>query len=188
MACFYQKGMVVVIMGALAARQPAYTKDDLMVAVRDGVHEIITLRRFGAHELFFAPTTTEVKDVFWTQGRSHVVKNTAGEHPENRHWIVDGRLRSNANTDNKDLSFFFTCTRTVNPDEANMKVHYTEASTAIHLALPTKAGLVETMKFDTANSADDTPQLPYMTNTRTVETTRSFGRHGRCSTHRARAE
>ena len=105
MQCFYQKGMVVVVMVALAAAQPKYTTSDLIVAVRDGVHEIITLRNFKPHEVFFAPETTDVKDVFWTQGRSHGVNNTAGVHPDNRHWILDGRLRANANTDNKDLVF-----------------------------------------------------------------------------------
>ena len=98
--------MVAVVMGALAEQQPRYTTNDIVVAVRDGVHEHITMRKFQPHEILFAPETTEVKDVFWTQGRSHVVRNTTRAHPENRHWIVDGKLKSNANTDNKDISFF----------------------------------------------------------------------------------
>jgi hypothetical protein len=167
MPCFYQKGMIAVIMGELAKRQPLYTTQDLIVSVLDGVHEIITRRSFEPNEIFFAPESSEVKDVFWTQGRSHVIRNTAGRHPENKHWIVDGRLRSNGNTDNKDISLFFACTRTSNPDEANLVVHYTNASTNVHLALPTD--VAGKRDFDTAFDVEDTPQVPYFTNATAID-------------------
>jgi hypothetical protein len=41
---------------------PSYTKDDLLVCIRDKVPEVWTMRAFRPQELQLLPYTNEVKD------------------------------------------------------------------------------------------------------------------------------
>ena len=40
------------------------------------------------------PETPEIKDRFWTQGKSVLCPGSTAIHPEGKHMVLDGRLRS----------------------------------------------------------------------------------------------
>ena len=110
------------------------------------------------------PLNTELKDVYFTQGRSQIVKNTTDRHPEHRHIVVDGRLRSAPPSDDtiRECSLFFAATRTDKVGYVNMEVRYPPSSIAVTVDMSSKGF---PRKHATQRSVDNCPQLPYMVNT-----------------------
>jgi hypothetical protein len=80
--------------GQLADMLTNFTSEDLAICKRDGVVEVWTRRDFSRAELILAPETNEIKDRYWTAGRSVLCENGCDHHPSKKHIVLDGRMRA----------------------------------------------------------------------------------------------
>jgi hypothetical protein len=91
---------------------------------RGNVFEVWTAREFPANSLILAPECSEIKDKYWTQGRSAMTRNGSSHHPENKQIVLDGRLRSSP-SEVRPCSVFFVVQRSMKTEECNLKMDYT---------------------------------------------------------------
>ena len=101
-----------------------YTSNDLTMVKRGNVFEVWTARDFPANTLILAPECLEIKDKYWTQGRSAMTRNGSSHHPENKQIVLDGRLRSSP-SEVRPCSVFFVVSRSMQTEECNLNMDYT---------------------------------------------------------------
>ena len=109
-----------------------------------GYHNIINLQftlRYSylcfqkAGRLIITPYSTEVKDRYWTLGRSALVRTAA--LPKGKNMALDGRLASKVSGGGKDdqkrqpFSMFWVIPRTQNKAEANLALEYAKCTIGV---------------------------------------------------------
>ena len=117
-----------VMQQVLSAVTPMTSKD-LLVVSRGSSVEIWTNRDFPAMSLVLAPECSEIKDKYWTAGRSVMAKNGSALHPGpgKKHVVLDGRLRGGVNQD-RVFSPFFAVTRDSDAKKTNMITDYVKTT------------------------------------------------------------
>ena len=68
-----------------------YDKEDFTIVKRDSSLEVWTSRNFTPYEIMLSPVTTNIKDAYYTLGRSVLTKDSSHHHPEHKHFVLDGR-------------------------------------------------------------------------------------------------
>ena len=139
------------IHGMVAETVPTSTAKDLLVLKRGATVEVWTLRDFKKHEICFAPVTTNVRDSYWTVGRSVLLEGSTSLHPSKKHLVLDGRARSGmptpveADSGAATFSLFWSVERTDNPTDANLELKYPtlEVTAAVLLPGAKKAAAVD---------------------------------------------
>ena len=93
-----------------------------------------TKRAFKAGELRIFPDATEIKDRYWTVGRSAFCWRGEEKHPDRKPVVIDGRLR--ANPDAQAVSIFF-CVKRVDPEveTPNLVQSYAKLTCDLHVEL-----------------------------------------------------
>ena len=140
---------------------PVYTDKDIIVVSRDKVIEVWTEIAFKTGELTLGPVTTTLVDRFWTQGRSHAIKNCEGMHPNMKHLALDGRHRATPK-EGHELSLFFAITRSHLKDKHNTQIHYTRSTSIMTIDLNKPAGKGGSQEV--TRDANKVPSIPLMTN------------------------
>ena len=102
-----------------------------------GPLEVWTRRPFKARELVLCPSTTEMKDTYYTSGLSYACKYSNTLHPSSKFVAVDGRLRQ-APTEDRSFSMFFAMARTTDKSQVNMVLHDCDISLKATIKLPHK--------------------------------------------------
>ena len=126
--------------------------------------EVWTMRPFPAGTLLFIPDSTELKDRYFTWTRSALVK-CAGK-ADGKRTVIDGRLR-HAPSDNRSCSLFFAIERSETADECNLEQQYSTVTLKAEIEFPGVSGKRKHNAM--AWSADDLPQMPYITNVNAVK-------------------
>ena len=99
------KARIAVLTDLVRQQLEAYDEDDLTVVLRhpklgadkkEASVEVWTKKKFDPHTLILAPSTTEIKDSYWTKGRSVMVHlpKTLDKPLQGRHLALDGRRRN----------------------------------------------------------------------------------------------
>jgi hypothetical protein len=140
-------------------------KGDLLLVAKDKVVEVWTGRKFLKGELILGPMTTEIKDSYWTAGRSVLCPGSSSLTPGKKHLGLDGRLRSTplgpSEKEQKPVSLFFCVTRVEDKEEAtNMVVQTAKLSITASLEMPG----VKRKPDDVTFSPDELCGIPFMVN------------------------
>ena len=101
----------------LAKRAPL-TSDDLCICLRDGRHELWTVKDFPANQLVICPFSTEIKERYWTYNRSALCVTDPGCKP----LVLDGRLWTKVACDGKIFSVFWLIGQTPEKKDSNLKL------------------------------------------------------------------
>ena len=139
------------------------TSKDITTIRRDGTLELWTHRDFAANTLVLAPLTTEMKDRMWTYTKSVLVANTAPLHPERKHVVLDGRLRSDVK-EGKNGVLFFMVEKSDDKAIANMQIDVVEASTSVSLKMPWQK-----VEKEATKKKEELPGIPIMYNPKKIQ-------------------
>ena len=144
---------------------PDYTADDLLIVMRESVLEVWTQRSFKAYEICFAPVSPQVKDCYWTLGRSVLFSQTATPHPSRKHLVLDGRTMARTLDDPKrTFSPFWCIQRVTDKNEANLTLHFPTVRLKASVTLP---GATTKCSVDTSDVESVVP--PVLTNVAAVK-------------------
>ena len=113
--------------------------------------------------MILAPVTTEMKDRMWTYTKSTLVENAHSLHPERKHIVLDGRLRSDVR-EGRGSEFFFMVERATDKKTSNMEIVYPSSTVQVETVVP---GLKDAKKQRV--SAEKLPQIPVMMNPKTIK-------------------
>jgi hypothetical protein len=122
-------------LSSVVSSMPTFSERDLVIARVGNSHEVFAARDFPAYTLMLAPDCTEFKDKYWTQNRSVLVKAAAALHPEKKHVVLDGRLRS-VPTDARPMSLFFVVARSQDEAICNLHTDYVCTEIAVKIQFP----------------------------------------------------
>ena len=145
------------------------TSKELMVVRRGKSVEVWTLVPFKKNALAIAPWTTEIKDRYWTLGRSCLLQ-LDGMNSNKKLWAIDGRLQGKLPRDDapddKPVSIFWLIERTIVSKEANLVQEHATSSINITVQLTTGSK----RKFH--RTSDDTEStnvgMPYLVNPKDI--------------------
>ena len=99
--------------------------------------EVWTKVPFKPGKLILTPYTTEVKDRYWTAGRSALIKSDA--IPQGKHLAIDGRLAGKIGADSSSqFSLFWLVERTGTKAEANLTMEYAKVSLQVNVEMGKK--------------------------------------------------
>ena len=133
---------------------------ELLIARRGKRVEVWTLVKFKKFKLEFFPYTTEIKDKYWTHGKSNLIE-TPKSYPRGKHVVIDGRLASKLpEDDQKMLCLFWVIDRTQTKDEANLHIYH--ATTSIDIKVQLSTGSKRT--FSQMSGEDANVKVPYLSN------------------------
>ena len=149
------------VMQQLISMLPVPTTSDFVIAKRDKQYEVWAARDFNKNEIMIYPDTNEFKDSYWTYQRCTLVQNGDSLHPESKHVVCDGRLKSNPDGTGK-FSLFFVVEASDDDKETNLQLQYTELTGKLTLATP---GGKHTSDLDVKSL----PQMPVQTNPKAVK-------------------
>ena len=118
---------------ANAARAaPSYNEKDLTVVKRGNAHEVWTKRDFKANEFIFVPETLDVRDRYWSAGKSVLLEDSEVMMKElvgkkaMKSLVADGRFRSTPNaaggTEGRAFSLYWLVSSSKDADGVNMDV------------------------------------------------------------------
>ena len=151
------QGEAAFLMCLLKDMAPPLTEKDLCVVHRqdprkhahpDGTYvvEVWTTREFKPLELVLTPYTHEVKDRYWTKGRSNMLRTSNVPFLKGKTMALDGRWRGDfqhASTESPEKhekrrlgSLFFCVERTSSRSECNLMVKFTSVSLQAEVQLP----------------------------------------------------
>ena len=153
-------------LGAVSTNMPKFDEQDITLVKKDQTFEVYAHRDFQAYSLLLAPDCTEFKDKYWTQTRSVLVINGADLHPDHKHIVLDGRLRS-VPCDSRPMALFFVVTRSKEPHECNMTVDYCATEISCKITLPFPA--VKKRAISQIYEEAQTPQIPIMFNKKLIK-------------------
>jgi hypothetical protein len=118
----------------LADMLPNFSSEDLIICKRDDAVEVWTRRDFAKGELVLAPETHEIKDRYWTAGRSVLCEGGCNHHPSKKHIVLDGRMRAIPMPGgSRPFSIFFCIQR---GEPCNMVLGMTSVTLDVKVALP----------------------------------------------------
>ena len=130
-----------------------------------------TNRNFAPHTLILAPSTTEIKDSYWTKGRSVMVNlpKTLDKPLQGKHLALDDRRRNKfleaKEANLGDLAkeethgdIFFAIERTLEHSKANLVLSYVEMPLQSSLTLPNGK------KLKISLDSSYLPDVPLLTN------------------------
>ena len=146
------------------------TSEDILITHRQGRKiEVWTLVPFKAGKLVLTPYTTEIKDRYWTMGRSTSLKSTSV--PKGKNLAIDGRLYSKVPQGTGDkageaeqkasFSLYWAIERTQSKAEANLSLEYA----SVKIAMQVEMAHGQTPKGD---NKDDALHVPYLVNAKEV--------------------
>ena len=149
-----------------AMQQTPLTTNDILIIRRElasqpmkKVIEIWTLQKFKKYTLVLTPYKCEIKERYWTLGRSVLIKNEE-MNKSKKHLALDGRLTSRVPDDDgkdKDKTFnlFFAIERSEDKSKCNLKLKWTTTS------ITTDVGPVvgNKRKFDNVTQVLEMPYL-----------------------------
>ena len=120
-----------------------------------------TLVPWKAGKLVITPYTTEVKDRYWTLGRSALVRC---DLPKGKHLALDGRLASKApavssGSPLQTFSIFWAIDRTTAKADANLTLEYAKVNLNIGVEFP---------KGRKRSQTDSTIEVPYLVNPKEI--------------------
>ena len=115
----------------LAKRAPL-TADDLCICLRDGRHEVWTMKDFPANELVICPFSTEIKERYWTYNRSALCLTDPGCKP----LVLDGRLWTKVASDGKVFSVFWLIEQTTEQKDPNLKLVHSKLDFKMSAGMP----------------------------------------------------
>ena len=151
------QGEAAFLMCLLKDMAPPLTEKDLCVVHRqdprkhahpDGTYvvEVWTTREFKPLELVLTPYTHEVKDRYWTKGRSNMLRTSNVPFLKGKTMALDGRWRGDfhkASTETSEKqekrrlgSLFFCVERTSSRSDCNLVVKFTSVSLQAEVQLP----------------------------------------------------
>ena len=172
----------VFLMNALANLAPQLTRKDIALVRRYLQNpdapprvEVWTERDFKANELVLVPYAHEIKDRFWTKGRSAMMRMNSKSKAlkDNKTLAVDGCFRANFQDplppadgekprEPRCASLFFAVERTCSRSETNLVQSYCAVSLTAQVMLP---GSSKTLKKDLPRAID----IPVFTNPKPIK-------------------
>ena len=161
------KNAIQFALDCIASQLPEYTSKELALVKRKNEVELWTLKDFKAGEIMFAPESTEMKSLFWTKGRSALVKNTCTKVNLGRSLVLDGRVRGSP--DGKSgFALFWVVTRTPESDpeakkKNNLELTYVDIKLRMEMKHdgPGKDKVIE-------KDPDHMPSFPILTNPKKI--------------------
>ena len=155
------KAKAVLAMLAMNSAKPL-TSTDILIARRGKKIELWSLVAWKAGELVLAPYTAEVKDRYWTLGRSALLKYPL---QQGKHLALDGRLASKIPSADTDQSFslFWAVERTQSKIEANLVLEYAKATVDVMLEMPSGK-----KKVEMAQREGHVMEIPYLVNAKAI--------------------
>ena len=180
---FFLKSRVGMCLAALLEVMPKYTPEDLVVAHRQnskGVwrDELWTNRNFAAHELVFAPLTSQLKDTHLTAAANAIVglpRCGRGSHPERQEIALDGRARTSiappgAIDDNAHAgSLFWLVSRTSDASEGNMSWETSTFADSMEVNFACRPSKEKKRKLLVDWASTDLPTIPLLTNKKAIK-------------------
>ena len=174
------KARIAVLTDLVRQQLEAYDENDFTVVLRhpklggdkkEASVEVWAKRKFDPHTLMIAPCTTEIKDSYWTKGRSVMVHlpKTLDKLLQGEHLALDGRRRNkfleakeaNLGEVEKDEThgdIFFAIERTLDESKANLVLAYVEMPLQSSLTLPNGK------KLRISLESSYLPDVPLLTN------------------------
>ena len=140
---------------------PDLDTSDLTVVRNGDSYEVWTARDFKAGTLMICPETTEVKQRHFTRTRSALVHTNSGEQGL-KQFFLDGRVRSNPESDKHSFSLFYLVTRPGKADGCSCNLVLEQAAFTIDMTIdhPQAAKPSQGFGWD----ASEAPTFPYMVN------------------------
>ena len=161
-----QKGRIVnkvqFGLGLLLEQQDEYSEKDFTIATIDSKVTVWAHRDFAAHDLVLLPDTNEIKDRFWTLGRSSLIKGSDAIMPQGKHLALDGRCRSVPSA-LRPFALFFAIERTSEKAKVNLVTHYGSLSGKLSIQLPNSE------KVDRVLKAKEFGEVPVLTNPKKIK-------------------
>jgi hypothetical protein len=151
-------------LSAIADETELVAPDGLVLVTRGGKAEVWTEKQFKKGTLIIAPSMAEVKDRYWTLGRSVLLRCEKASKEHKKHFALDGRLCGTKIDENKPPSLFWLVERTIDSKAANMDIEY--ASTEIKLNM-SFGSAKRTYKQMVAEPED--LEVPYLVNTKELK-------------------
>ena len=174
------KARIAVLTDLARQQLVAYNEEDFTVVLRqpkpggdkkDPSVEVWTKKAFDPHTLMLAPSTTEIKDCYWTKGRSVMVNlpKTVSKSLRGKTLALDGRRRNmfreakeaNLGDQAKEEThgdIFFAIERTTERTKANLFLSYVEMPLHSSLTLPNGK------KVKISLDSSYLPDVPLLTN------------------------
>lgn len=152
----------IILLGARVAECcPAFDTSDLTVARNGSSYEVWTARDFKAGTLMLCPETTEVKQRHFTRARSALVNTNSGE-ASLKNFFLDGRVRSNPESDKHSFSLFYLVTRPGKADGCSCNLVLGQAAFTIDMQIALGQAAEPSQGFTW--NATEAPTFPYMVN------------------------
>jgi hypothetical protein len=139
------------------------TSKELLVVRRDKALEVWTKVPYKKNKLIMLPSTSEVKERYWTLGRSALVLGTE-KLSKSKHLALDGRLNKAPNKDTKadeqkPFNVFWAVERTTDKKLANLTMRHLDVEMSVSVS---SAGTGLKRKFGQIDT--DSCQLPFYAN------------------------
>ena len=149
-----------------------HTSKELLVVRRGNKVEVWTLVPFKKNKLVIVPFSTEIKDRYWTLGRSVLVP-CAELKQMSKTLAIDGRLIGKLpapeSKEEKCLSMFWLVERTLQKEDANL--HIEHVTTQVTVNMTTSSGTKR--KFEqmsgSARERDTSMSMPVLMNPKDIE-------------------
>ena len=134
------KSIVVLALDLLNTQCPQLTSDDVVVVRRGRNIEVWTMVAFPKNKLILVPFSTEVKDKYWTYGKSASVKSNLLTV---KTLALDGRLHHRPPAtatpgEDRIFSLFWAIGRTTQKKEANLALEWIDVDVKVSTTLPNK--------------------------------------------------
>lgn len=142
-----------------------------------GPASVYANRNFKAHEVMFAPDTTEMKQRMYTVARSYLVDGGDKLDSKRKHTVLDGRLRSTPipTLDGKvvrPFSIFFCVEHPTEDEDANLEISVLKVNVNVKFESPLPK-ILEGIEFahGASKESDQYPMvgIPIMSNPKAVK-------------------
>ena len=149
---------------------PPITEKDFLIVKRSGQYEVYTLKEFKPRQICLAPETSEMKSVWWTHGRSAMVKNTSSFAGVGKAMVLDGRVRAYPADGKSAFSMYWIISR-IDPEteqadqKINLVMEYVKCEYTMQFKIGDGKGIDD---HDVEMKHKDCPSFPILTNPKKI--------------------
>ena len=119
--------------------------------------------------MLLSPDTLEVKDWYFTLGRTSFTQGGSSLHPSNKDFVLDGRMRAKV-SDLRPFSLFFMVDRIDDEDiMASLSIKYTTVHAGVLITLPTKRKIACVYQEKPADGEMGNIGVPVMFNVKDIQ-------------------